>query len=164
LRVTERYRRRDFGNLDLEVTFSDPGTYTRPFTVAVTAKFAPDTEMIEWVCNESGQGTQHWVGKASDERKGEVQVAPSILSKYVGTYVEQPPFWRNAARIVEISVVDGKIFGDMDGRGKVPLIATSETVFTGLYGLGVEFTAIQGSSAGGLLVKHVSGDYPFRRK
>jgi len=164
LRVTERYRRRNFGDLDLEVTFSDPGTYTRPFTVAVAAKLAPDTEMLEWVCNESGQGTQHWVGKASDERKGEVQVAASILSKYVGTYVEQPPFWRNAARIVEISVVDGKIFGDMDGRGKVPLIATSETAFTGLYGLGVEFISIQGNSAGGLLVKHVSGDYPFRRK
>jgi hypothetical protein len=161
LRLTERYRRSDFGNLDLEVTFSDPGTFTRPFTAAVQAKLAPDTEMLEWACNESGQGTQHWVGKASDERKGEVRVAPEILSRYVGTYVEQAPFWRNAARVVEVSVVDGKIFGDMDGRGKVPLIATSETAFTGLYGLGVEF--IQGG-AGGLFVKHVSGDYRFARK
>jgi hypothetical protein len=49
----------------------------------------------------------------------------------------------------------------MDGRGKVPLIASSATEFSGLYGLGVEF--IQGGS-GGLFVKHVSGNYRFARK
>jgi len=48
-----------------------------------------------------------------------------------------------------------------DGRGKVPLIASSEITFSGLYGLGVDF--IQ-SGAGGLFVKHVSGDYRFARK
>ena len=55
LRTTERYRRRDFGNLDLEVTFSDPAVYARPWTVAVRAELAADTELIEWVCNENGQ-------------------------------------------------------------------------------------------------------------
>src|ERR1051325_5632006 len=51
LRLTERYRRRNVGNLDVEVTVSDPSVYSRPFTVAVRAELAPDTEMIEWVCN-----------------------------------------------------------------------------------------------------------------
>jgi hypothetical protein len=161
LRMTERYRRRDFGNLELEVTFSDPAVYARPWTVAVRAQLAADTEMIEWVCNESRGGLDHWVGKASDERKGEVRVAPEVLAKYVGTYVEQRPFWRAVGRVVEISVSDGRLFADMDGRGKVPLIATSEMTFTGLYGLGVEF--IQGG-AGGLFVQHVSGNYRFARK
>src|SRR6185295_3582871 len=73
LRVTERYRRRNFGNLDVEVTFSDPAVYTKPFTVAARAELAADTEMLEWVCNEGNKGVEHWVGKASDERKGEVQ-------------------------------------------------------------------------------------------
>jgi hypothetical protein len=161
LRVTERYRRRNFGNLDVEVTFTDPAAYTRPWTVAVRAELAADTEMIEWVCNESRHGVEHWVGKASDERKGEVQVAPAILTKYIGTYVEQPPLWRTAPRVVEISVADGRLLADMDGRGKVPLIASSETEFAGLYGLGVQF--IQGG-AGGLFVKHVSGNYRFARR
>jgi len=161
LRTTERYRRRDVGNLDVEVTFSDPKAYSKPWTVAVRAELAADTEMIEWVCNESPHGVEHWVGKASDERKGEVQVAPQILSKYVGTYEEQQPYWRAVARVVRITVVDGKIVANMDGRGDVPLIATSETSFTGLYGLGVEF--IDGG-AGGLFVKHVSGNYRFARK
>jgi hypothetical protein len=158
LRMTERYRRRDFGNLDLEVTFSDPATYARPWTVTARAVLAPDTEMIEWVCNEGRSGLDHWVGTASDERKGEVQVAPEVLAKYVGTYVEQAPLWRNVPRVVEITVSDGRLVADMDGRGNTPLIAISETEFTGLYGLGVAF--IQS----GLFVKHVSGDYRFSRK
>jgi len=41
------------------------------------------------------------------------------------------------------------------------LIASSQTEFTGLYGLGVEF--IDGGT-GGLYVKHVSGNYRFARK
>jgi hypothetical protein len=161
LRMTERYRRRDFGHLEVEVTLSDPGAYAKPWTVAVRAELAADTEMIEWVCNENGRGVQHWVGKASDERKGEVQVALEILSKYVGTYVEQPPLWRNVPRVVEISIADGRLLGNMDGRGKIPLFASSDTAFSGLYGLGVEF--IQDGS-GGLFVKHVSGNYRFARK
>jgi hypothetical protein len=159
--MTERYRRRDVGNLDVEVTFSDPGTYARPWTVNARAELAADTEMLEWVCNEGRSGLEHWVGKASDERKGEVKVAPEILSNYVGTYAEQQPFWRAIARVVQITVEDGRLVANMDGRGKVSLIATSDAAFTGLYGLGVEF--IQGG-AGGLYVKHVSGNYRFARK
>jgi len=161
LRMTERYRRRDVGSLDIEVTLSDPKAYSKAWTVAVRAELAADTELIEWVCNESPHGVEHWVGKASDERKGEVQVAPAILSRYIGTYEEQQPYWRAVARVVRITVVDGKLVANMDGRGDVALIGTSETSFTGLYGLGVEF--IEGG-AGGLFVKHVSGNYRFARK
>jgi len=161
LRMTERYRRRNIGNLDVEITFSDPGAYASPFTVAVRAELAADTEMIEWVCNETGHGVEHWVGKASDEKKSEVKVAAATLAKYVGTYVEQPPLWRLAPRVVTITADNGTLFADMDGRGSVPLVAASDSAFSGLYGLGVEF--IQGG-AGGLFVKHVSGNYRFARK
>ena len=155
LRMTER------GNLELEVTFSDPAAYARPWTVAVRAELAADTEMLEFVCNESGHGVEHWVGKASDEQKNEVPVAPEILAKYVGIYEEQAPLWRAVPRVVEITLLNGRLLADMDGRGKVSLIATSETAFSGLYGLGVEF--IQ-TGSGGLFVKHVSGNYRFARK
>jgi hypothetical protein len=46
----------------------------------------------------------------------------------------------------------------MDGRGKQVLIGMSESEFTGLYGLGVQFID------GGLYVKHVSGNYRFTRR
>jgi hypothetical protein len=161
LRTTERYRRPNFGRLEVDVTFSDPKAYARSWTVAVRAQLAADTEMIEWVCNESSHNLERWIGKASDERQGEVQVAPEKLAKYVGTYEERPPLWRNVPRVVEITFSEGRLFADMSGRGKVPLIAKSDTLFAGLYGLGVEF--IDGG-AGGLFVKHVSGDYRFARK
>src|SRR5262245_12021109 len=160
LHMTERYRRRDFGHLDVQVTLSDSPTYARPWTVAVKAELAPDTEMIEFICNENNAKIlERWVGKASDERKNEVQVAPEILAKYVGTYEEQPPLWRGVPRVVEITLSEGRLFGNMDGRGAVPLIASSKTLFSGLNGLGVEFI-----HEGALLVKHVSGDYRFARK
>jgi hypothetical protein len=158
LRVTERYRRRNFGNLDLEVTFSDPGAYTRPWTVRVRAELAADTEMLEFVCNEKSRGLEHWVGKASDERQTGLKMAPGILAKYAGTYVEQPRIWRLVPRVLEITLSGDTLFADMDARGKVPLVARSETLFSGLYGLGVEFVP-----DGQLFVKHVSGDYRFRR-
>jgi hypothetical protein len=163
LRMTERYRRRDFGNLDIEVTFSDPAAYAKPWTVAVRAEVAADTELLEWVCNEKGGGLEHWVGKASDERRSAVKVAAAILTKYAGTYVEQAPLWSRTqvARVVQVSASGDTLFADMDGRGKVALTASSPTEFTGLYGLGVEF--IQ-DGAGGLFVKHVSGNYRFARK
>ncbi len=164
LRMTERYTRRDFGNMDVDITLSDPAVYARPWTVSVRAELAADTEMIEWVCNEKGSELEHWVGKASDEKKSEVKVAPEVLAKYVGTYVEQPKLWRLAPRVVEISVSDGTLYADMDGRGKTPLIAQSETEFSGLYGLGVEFTKSAAGASTQLFVKHVSGDYRFERK
>jgi hypothetical protein len=167
LRLTERYRRPNFGTLEIEVTFSDPTVYARPWTVKVGAEYAADTEMLEWACNEgANRSLVHWIGKASDERQNEVKVAPEVLSRYVGTYTEQPPFWRNVqgtgspratGRTLHITLENGRLVGDMDGRGTQPLVAMSEAEFTGLYGLGVQFVD------GGLYVKHVSGNYRFAR-
>jgi len=164
LRITERYRRRNLGNLDVEVTLTDPSIYSKPWTVAVRAELAADTDLLEWVCNEKGSELQHWVGKASDEKKAGVKVAPEVLSKYVGTYEEQPKYWRTVPRVVQITVTGDELFADMDGRGKVALTPQSEAEFSGLYGLGVEFRNNASGAAPDLYVKHVSGDYRFARK
>jgi hypothetical protein len=136
--------------------------------VKVGAEYAADTEMLEWVCNEgANRSLVHWIGKASDERKNEANVAPEILARYIGTYLEQPPYWRSvqlvgsplaAGRALHITLENDKLVGDLDGRGTQVLVAMSETEFTGLYGLGVQFVD------GGLFVKHVSGNYRFARK
>jgi hypothetical protein len=47
LRVTERFRRRDFGHLDVEMTFTDPKMYTRPFTVRVPHDLLADEDIFE---------------------------------------------------------------------------------------------------------------------
>jgi hypothetical protein len=164
LRMTERYRRRDIGHMDIEVTLQDPAVYARPWTVAVKAELAADTEVLEYVCNENTRDLEHWVGKASDEAKSEVKVAPEILAKYAGTYVEQPKLWRVVARVVEITFSDGVLFGNMDGRGAERQIARSETNFSGFSGLAIEFIKDNQGAVTGLFVKHVSGDYRFARQ
>ncbi len=166
LRMTERYTRRDVGNMDVDITLSDPGTYARPWTIKVRAELAPDTEMIEFVCNEANKNREHWIGKASDETKNAAKVDSAILASYVGTYLEQPRLWSptGVARIVTISFSNGKLYGDMDGRGNTPLLAKSDSDFTGLYGLGVEFARKGSGPPDELFVKHVSGNYKFTRK
>jgi hypothetical protein len=104
------------------------------------------------------------VGKASDETKSEVKVAPEILAKYVGTFIEQPKLWRVVPRVVTITLSDGVLFGDMDGRGKERQFARSETKFSGFSGLAIEFIKNSQGVVTDLLVKHVSGDYRFARQ
>ena len=42
LRIVERFHRRDFGHLDIEMTFDDPEMYTKPFTIKVPHDLLPD--------------------------------------------------------------------------------------------------------------------------
>lgn len=59
MRMTERYRRRDIGHLDVETTFDDPGMYDKPFTVKVTHLLQPDTDILEYVCAENEKDRAH---------------------------------------------------------------------------------------------------------
>jgi len=47
LRVTERFRRRDLGHLDVEMTFDDPKMYSRPFTIRVPHGLIADADIFE---------------------------------------------------------------------------------------------------------------------
>ena len=50
--MTERFRRPDFGTLEIEVTIDDPKNYTEPFTVQLTDTLEADTELIDEFCLE----------------------------------------------------------------------------------------------------------------
>ena len=62
LHVTERFRRRDFGHLELQLTIDDPKAYTKPWTVTQTMELWADTELLEDVC-ENEKDLQHLVGR-----------------------------------------------------------------------------------------------------
>lgn len=62
-RVTERFRRRTFGSLEIEVTVNDPKAYTRPFTVLVKQDLAPDTDLLDAPCTDNEKDVQHLPGK-----------------------------------------------------------------------------------------------------
>jgi hypothetical protein len=63
LHLTERFRRRDFGHLELQVTIDDPEWYERPWSVTVVLELNPDTELLEDVCLENERDAVHLVGK-----------------------------------------------------------------------------------------------------
>jgi len=62
-KVTERFRRPNFGTLQIDVTVDDPKAYTRPWTVALTQRIMVDSEMLEFICLENEKSSQHYVGK-----------------------------------------------------------------------------------------------------
>ena len=63
LQVTERYHRRDLGNLDIQVTIVDPGAYTKPWVINRVSTLETGIEMSEYVCNENNSDALHLVGK-----------------------------------------------------------------------------------------------------
>lgn len=54
MRLTERFRRVNYGHLDIEFTVDDPKAYTKPFTVRIVQQIVPDgSELIEFICHEN---------------------------------------------------------------------------------------------------------------
>ena len=56
-KITARFRRVNFGRLEIEVTVDDPKVYTKPWTVKINQKLQPDTDLIDFICAEKGQTT-----------------------------------------------------------------------------------------------------------
>ena len=62
LQVIERFRRPDFGHIELKLTIDDPKAYTKPWTVTLHWEYVPDTDLLDWVC-ENEKDSEHLVGK-----------------------------------------------------------------------------------------------------
>jgi hypothetical protein len=59
MHLTEKFRRPDYGNLAIDVTIDDPGTFTRPWIMHRVATLETGMEMTEYVCNENNQDPGH---------------------------------------------------------------------------------------------------------
>jgi len=81
LTLTERFRRPDFGHLDLEMTFDDPKTFAKPFSLRMQKRLQADTVLLEDVCENE---------RDSRRLTGGFKIAPETLSKYAGTYEIAP--------------------------------------------------------------------------
>jgi len=63
MRITERFRRRDFGHLDVEMTFDDPKMYTKPFYHQGPSRPAARLYIFEMYCNENEKDRAHLQGQ-----------------------------------------------------------------------------------------------------
>jgi hypothetical protein len=57
--VTERFRRPNFGTLEIEATVNDPKAYTRPWSLKMVEKIVLNTELMDEVCLENEQSARH---------------------------------------------------------------------------------------------------------
>jgi hypothetical protein len=55
LHVTERFRRKDFGHMDVQITVDDSKAYTKPWTMILPLTLQADDELIEYICNENNK-------------------------------------------------------------------------------------------------------------
>ena len=62
LHVIERFRRRDFGHMDIQITIDDVKAYTKPWRVHQEIHLLPDTELLEFICNENNRDLEHLPG------------------------------------------------------------------------------------------------------
>jgi hypothetical protein len=62
-RVTERFRRVNYGRLEIEVTVDDPKAYTRPWTVKLNQTILLDTELLDYFCLDNEKDAKHLVGR-----------------------------------------------------------------------------------------------------
>jgi len=156
LKITERIKRTSFARLDIEVQFEDRALYTRPFTVPLHAAIVADTEMLEYICNENQKDVEHLVGKASDGKQLAVNVAPAILSRYVGAYSSANPGDPSQVIRFNVTLTDGKLAVDMGGKDKQEMTPLSEKTFL-VMGLRVDFVEDKGRTDH-MIIHIVEGD------
>lgn len=154
LRMTERFRRRDAGHIDLQVTVEDPKAYNKPWTLPVDLDLMPDGELIEFIC-ESQHDKPHLVGK----RQEEFPVSKDILSQYVGRYDSS-----ESPAPVLVTLEGDHLMIDPGGMGKIQLIAMSQTSFS-MEGNIIEFLKDAKGEVTGVVQHWTESDrYATRRK
>ena len=62
-KITERFRRVNYGRLEIEITVDDPKAYTKPWTITLNELLAPDTDLLDYICLENEKDRAHMVVK-----------------------------------------------------------------------------------------------------
>lgn len=116
LKITERYRRRDFGHMDWDITIDDPKAFTKSFTIKTQRTLQADTELLEDVC-ENERSRARFVVDTS------VTITSAVAKSYAGTYELAP------GREVVITAEEDLLFVRGLNEPRLPLIPTSQTQF-----------------------------------
>ena len=156
LRVTEKFRRTDFGHMQYEMTLDDPETFYKPLTFKLGVTYAPDTDMLETVCNESDRNRMHMISTANQG----IKLTPEVMAKYTGHY-EFVSGSRTVAGFMglkqNVAIINGLLY-----LNALPMIPQTETKFesTGSY---VEFTLDAKGNVKQLVLGQTEGDAFYDR-
>ena len=98
------------------MTIDDPKVFVRPFTMKATRLLAPDTELLEDVC-ENERDVRHMSGDSG------IRLSPEVLATYAGAYEI------TLGREVVFTVTRDMLFVRGLNEPRLPLLATSQTTF-----------------------------------
>jgi hypothetical protein len=101
LHITERFRRRDFGHIDLVVTFSDPALYRKPITVSSPMQYVADDELIEYVCRENEQDYQHIGNVPVEQYRTTPAISRKICRSVYDRIARRPELPPTARHVIE---------------------------------------------------------------
>jgi hypothetical protein len=62
-KMIERFRRVNYGRLEIEITVDDRKAYTAPWTVKLNHFIVVDTELLDYICLENEKSVAHMVGR-----------------------------------------------------------------------------------------------------
>jgi len=62
-KMTERFRRVNYGRLEIELTVDDARAYTKPWTVKLVQHIVLNTELLDYFCMDNEKDAPHAVGK-----------------------------------------------------------------------------------------------------
>jgi len=62
-RMTERFRRPNYGTLEIELTVDDPKAYTKPWSIQLKQSILLDSDLLDYICLENEKDAAHLVGK-----------------------------------------------------------------------------------------------------
>jgi hypothetical protein len=165
LRITERFRRRDYGHMEIAETIDDPKAFNKPFTITINAQIVPDTEILEYVCAENEKDHRHLIGTSSDATPPAVTVAPEVLSKYVGSYEFAFPENPTVMTTFHVTLAGGQLFMDTEGKSKSPLTPVSESSFLAIGGFSrIEFVKNAEGNVTHFTRSYAEGDLVHMRK
>jgi len=152
LRISERMRRRDYGHMELEMTLDDPKVFNRSITIKRERVLAPDTELLEDVCdNERDAG--HLSGDTG------IRLSPELLATYAGVYEVA------SGREIAITVIRDMLFVRGLNEPKLPLLVQSETQFMSTANpTGYEFVRDAQGKVTHLVVRGAAGEQKAVRK
>jgi hypothetical protein len=58
--ITERFRRPNYGTLEIALRVDDPKAYTRPWETTLKQNIVLDSELLDYVCYENEKSVQHF--------------------------------------------------------------------------------------------------------
>jgi hypothetical protein len=145
LHVTERFRRVDFGHIQLQITFDDPETLAKPLTISLPMNYLADTDTLENICNENERDRAHFVGHFPGESK--VKLSAAALAKYAGEYGP-----RQGPSLVTVTLLNDRLYF-LD----LPLFPQSPTQFDSSVA-SIEFSLDAGGEVTGLTLIGALGD------